>query len=195
MSFNPSFNLINLERLRSLRHCLLLFIITLVFGSVSFAQEKSFAQQEMPKDAEPPPIKIISKEEREQLSRETKIKNRTKLSLELMKFRLDKAEQFGAKNQYKEMFGELGRFHALVDNALWYLNRNDTGGSSVLYNFKRLEMGLREFLPRLELIRRDLPLNYEYYVRGLIINVRDARSKAVAPLFSDTVLPDDSTGN
>lgn len=195
MSFNPSFNLINLERLRSLRHCLLLFIITLVFSSVSFAQEKSFAQQEMPKDAEPPPIKIISKEEREQLSRETKIKNRTKLSLELMKFRLDKAEQFGAKNQYKEMFGELGRFHALVDNALWYLNRNDTGGSSVLYNFKRLEMGLREFLPRLELIRRDLPLNYEYYVRGLIINVRDARSKAVAPLFSDTVLPDDSTGN
>lgn len=195
MSNNLSFNPKNLVRLKSPRHCLLLFILTLFLTSVSLAQENSFAQQEMPKDAEPPPIKVISKEEREQLSRETKIKNRTKLALELMKMRLDKAEQFGAKNQYKEMFGELGRFHALVDNALWFLNRNDTGGGSILYNFKRLEMGLREFLPRLELIRRDLPLNYEYYVRGLIMNVRDARSKAVDPLFSDTVLPENSTGN
>ena len=180
--------LISFERLKPLHICLLFIIFISSFSSETFGQE-------IPKDAEPPPIKVISKEEREQLSKETKIKNRTKLSLELMETRLLKAEELGSKNQYKEMFIELGRFHALVDNALWFLNRNDTDSGKVLNNFKRLEIGLRAFIPRLELIRRELPLNFEYYVRNLIINVRDARSKAVEPQFGDTVLPGNARGN
>lgn len=173
---------------------LLLFILlTICFTSGLSAQNEN--PQDIPKDAEPPPFKIISKEEREKLDNESNVKERTKLSLELMNLRLQKAEDFSGKDDYKAMFNELGRFHALVDNALFYLKRNDTGRGGFLNHFKRLEMGLRDFLPRLELIRRELPLNFEYYVRNLILDVRDARRKAVDPFFDDTVLPNNKKGN
>ena len=197
-SCRDSFKMIESVRLKPKCCFLLLLVSMFVFPSVSYAQDVDFSSppaQEIPKDAEPPPLKVISKEEREKLSKETKIKNRTRLSLELMNFRLQRAEQFNTKNQHKEMFKELGKFHALIDNALWFLKRNNTGKGAVLHNFKRLEIGLRAFLPRLELIRRELPLNFEYYVRTLIVNVRDARSKAVDPIFGNTVLPKDSEGN
>lgn len=179
------------HRRRKISPVLLLFILlTFCFPFVVSAQPDDLSA--MPKDAEPPPLKIISKEERDQLNKETKVKDRIKLSLELMDLRLQKAEQFNNQNDYKDMFKELGRFHALVDNALAYLNRKDTGREGFLNNFKRFEIGLREFLPRLELIRRVLPLNFEYYVRNLIINVREARRKAVDPFFDDSVVPDNN---
>lgn len=180
-------------RSRNSQFLLLLFILVLCTPGSVFGQDTP--ERTFPPDAEPPPLKVISKEERDQLNRESNLKNRTKLSLGLMDARLKKAEENAANKNYREMFRELGRFHALVDNALYYLNRNNTGSGKVLNNFKRLEIGLREFLPRLELIRRELPVNYEFYVRTLILDVRDSRRKAVDPLFADTVLPDNTEGN
>lgn len=167
---------------RGFESCLALILLStfLTFGA---------SAQEIPDDAEPPPLKVISKEEREKLFTETKLKDRTKLSLELMDLRLQNAEQLLTEKKFPEMFKELGRFHALVDNGLAFLRRNDTGRGKVLDSFKRLDIGLRAFLPRLELIRRDLPPNYEFYVRTLIKDVREARSNAVDPLFGNTVLP------
>lgn len=163
------------------------FLFTVAFLFFFFALE-AFAQ-DIPADSEPPPLKVISKEEREKLHQETKLKERTKLVLELMDSRLLNAEDLFAKKQFTEMFKELGRFHALVDNGLAFLKMNDTGRGKVLDSYKRLEIGLRAFLPRLEVIRRELPVNFEYYVRTLLENVRDARSSAVDPQYGDTVLP------
>jgi hypothetical protein len=60
----------------------------------------------------------------------------------------------------------------------------------VLANLKRFEIGLRKFTPRLELIRREVPLTHEFYVRSLLKQLREARTKATEPLFGETVLPD-----
>jgi hypothetical protein len=54
---------------------------------------------------------------------------------------------------------------------------------------------LRSYTPRLELIRRDLPIKYEYYVRVLIKVLREARARAIDPLFDDTVLRERSVGD
>lgn len=172
----------------------LMFIAALCLP-VSVPGQDNRPDTSFPPDAEPPPLKVISKEERDQLNKQTSLKKRTILSLKLMDARLQNAENNGARRDYREMFKELGRFHALVDNALFYLNRNNTGNGKVLNNFKRLEIGLREFLPRLELIRRELPVSYEFYVRTLILDVRETRRKAVDPLFGNTVLPNDSDEN
>lgn len=182
------------SRFRLPNPLLVLIILAVCAPGLVLGQEDG-PENNFPPGAEPPPLKVISKEERELLNNEKNLKNRTKLFLELMNARLEKAEQNGSQKNYREMFRELGRFQALVDNALFYLNRNNTGSGKVLNNFKRLELGLREFLPRLELIRRELPVNYEFYVRTLILDVRDSRRKAVDPLFSDTVLPDNPEGN
>ncbi len=163
-----------------------LFLLITAYCSLLTAQ----AQDEELKDTAPPPLKIVSKEETRQLNAETDIKKRTKLALDLMEIRLKKAETLNSQQQYTEMFDELGGFHALMDKILEFLDGKDNGGGKILNNFKRVEITLRAFLPRLELIRRDLPARFEFYVRDLAKNVRRARSKAIEPFFGNTVVKD-----
>lgn len=158
-------------------------LLLLVIGNT-----QSVAQND-DNDIAPPPLRNVSKQERGQLDAVMDVKKRTKLALDLMAGRLTQAETLHSREQYDEMFLQLGGFHGLMDNTLAFLDNSNTANNKVLNNYKRLELGLREYRPRLELIRRDLPLRYELYVRNLIRYLRDARAKAVEPLFSDTVLP------
>lgn len=167
----------------------LLFTLFICFSSPSFAQE------EQSQITAPPPLKTLSKAEKTELKAEPNVKKHTKLALELIDARLTKAENLNNQQQYTEMFDELGGFHALVDDTLDYLNKHDTDSGKVLNNFKRLEMSLRQFAPRIELIRRDVPSKYEPYLRTLIVYLREARTKAVEPLFTNSILPDSDKKN
>lgn len=139
-----------------------------------------------------PPIKALTKDEKAKLEAETDLKKRIKLALDLMEIRLKNAETLNAEENYVEMFTQLGFFHALMDNTLNFLERNNVGSGKVLNYYKRFEISLRGFIARLEVIRRELPPRYEYYVRSLVKAVRDARSRAVEPLFDNTVTPNQS---
>lgn len=140
-------------------------------------------------DIAPPPLKILSQSEKDRLSAETEVKQRTKLGLELMDVRLKQAETLHGAENFDQMFVELGAFHGMMDNMLTFLEKSDRDSRKVIYNFKRFEIGLRGFTPRLELLRRVLPIRYERYVRNLIKYLRNARAKAIEPLFDDTVVP------
>ncbi len=172
----------------SVYFCLFTFLIL-------FLPSLTIAQEQFDTDDAPPPLKIISKQEKSLLDVETNVSDRTKLSLVLMENRLKKAEDFYTRESYVEMSDELGGFSALMDNTLNFLKKNDNGGGKILNNFKRLEINLRRFAPRLELIRRELPMRFESYVRNLIKSVRQARAKAVEPLFDDSVVPNNIKGN
>lgn len=161
------------------------------FLFVIFVSSQIYFAQDILQDVAPPPLKIMSKEEKARLDAATEVKMRTKLALELMEARLLTAETFHTEEKYREMFTELGSFHALMDNTLDFLEKSDTNKGKVLNNFKRVELSLRKYVTRLELIRRDLPFKYELYVRKLVKYVRDARGKAMEPMFDDTVLPGD----
>jgi hypothetical protein len=136
----------------------------------------------------PPPIKVLSKEEKDQLASQTDTKKVTKIALALMESRMKKAEEADSQDNFDAMFVELGSFHALMDYTLAFLLDKHSDGKKAFNDFKRYELGLRGFTPRLELIRRDLPIKYEYYVRVLVKYLRDARSKAIDPLFGDSVV-------
>ena len=138
----------------------------------------------------PPPLKVLSADEKTRLSGEGEVKRRTKLALELMDFRLKQAEKLDAAQDYDPMYVELGAFHGIMDNMLDFLNKSDKESGKVLNNFKRFEIGLRGFIPRLELMRHDMPIRYEHYLRSLGKAIRAARTKAVENLFDDTVVPD-----
>lgn len=140
-------------------------------------------------DSYPPPPRVISKDEKARLDGETDVKRRTKLALELMEARMKRAEGLHAVPDFDAMFIELGAFHALVDNTLVFLTGSSTDNDRVLNNLKKFEIGVRGFVPRLEVIRRDLPYRYEFYVRRLGIFLRDARARAIEPFFSNTVVP------
>lgn len=152
------------------------------------------AQSTFDDEAAPPPLRLISQEEKSRLAAESDVKRRTKLGLELMESRLKQAESFDADDDHDQMFVQLGAFHGLMDSMLEFLNNSDKDSGKVLNNFKRFEIGLRGFTPRLELIRRDLPIKYEQYVRILIKNLRNARAKAIEPLFDDTIVPTKKPG-
>ena len=138
----------------------------------------------------PPPLKILSSDEKTRLTGEAEVKRRTKLALELMDLRLKQAEKFDGTEDYDSMYVQLGAFHGIMDNTLDFLNKSDKESGRVINNFKRFEIGLRGFIPRLELMRHDMPIRYEHYLRSLGKAIRAARSKAVENLFDDTVVPD-----
>ncbi len=173
-------------------NCKGMFRIAMIAAAAAFASAEAAAQNnEIP--AAPPPLKMISDAERSRLDREKGVKGRTKRSLELMEVRLDNAEAAIRTEDFDKAFSELGVFHALVDDALGFLYDSDTDKRKVQFNFKRFEIGIRSFTPRLELIRREMPLTHETYVLSLIKQLRDARTRATEPLFGETVLRDNET--
>jgi hypothetical protein len=141
-----------------------------------------------PDDIAPPPLKIMSKDEKTKLNAEAEPKSRTNLALDLMNQRLTHAEDLDSKNHFPEMYRELGSFHALMDDTLNYLY-GKSGNSKVLRNFKKFEMTLRSFSLRLEVLRRDLPEQYEPYVKSLIKYLQVTREKAIEPFYGNTVVP------
>jgi hypothetical protein len=152
----------------------------LIFAIVISAQE--------PDDIAPPPLKILSKSERADLATKTEPKERTGLALQLMDARLRSAEKFHTDENYSLMYAELGGFQALMDNMLDYLLKSHANEGKRLTSLKKYEIGLREFSPRIEGLRRELPYNFDPYVKGLIKSISEAREKAMQPFFSNNVV-------
>jgi hypothetical protein len=144
----------------------------------------SFAQDEVV----PPPPTIISKQEREKLDVLTRMGDRTKLALQLMGGRIVAAEALNGKQDYDGAFRELGGFHGLMNYTIGYLLDADRRGIKVLDDLKRFEIGVRGFGPRIEGIRRELPVDRDDYMGALLKQVREARAKAADALFDDSVL-------
>jgi hypothetical protein len=75
-----------------------------------------------------------------------------------------------------------------MDNTLEFLLASNTKESKQLNSLKKFEIGLRSYVVRLEVVRRDLPSNFDPYLKTLLKNIDEAREKAIAPFFSDTVI-------
>lgn len=160
---------------------------TLLLLLFTFSTVTSHAQGNQDEIA-PPPLKIIPKEDLAKLNAESDIKGHTKLALEMMNSRLAAAEKLDTAQDYPGVYRELGVFHGIMDNSLDFLDRGDKQSNKNLDNFKRLEIALRGFGPRLESLYRELPRKYEEYVRKLMKYVRETRTKATDPMFGNSVV-------
>ncbi len=159
---------------------LLTILCTLLSASVT-AQDDD--------DPAPPPLKLITKDEQTRLEGQPELKERTKVAVELMRSCIDRAEKANTANDFDGIFRELGHFRALLDYTLAFLQKQDLHENRSLDNYKRLELSLRAAIPRVETIRREAPPKYEEYVHDFLKYIHDARTKAIDPMFSDTVLP------
>jgi hypothetical protein len=168
-------------------------VLILSVSAISQAPEDPAVDPNLRVRLAPPPLKLISRQDRERLDRETGVRNRTQLALRIMDERLKAAEALRDTDRMNDLYTELGSFHAIMDDTLDFLENFDQSPRRVLDNFKRLEIGLRRFTPRLELIRRYVPTTHEHYVQSLIRQLRDARTRATDQLYGDTVLPQDDT--
>ncbi len=163
----------------------------LLSGQTIFAQVDENAnyseQKVLTKDIVPPPLNSVTTDERRQLKAESKLKNRTDLALEMMEARLLNSEEFLKNDDFQQSLNQLGNFQGLLIYTLDFLKKNQ-GEKSSLKSFKKIEINLRDFMPRLELLRREMPFKYSYHIQKLMIYVRDSRTDALSPMFGNTVL-------
>lgn len=168
---------------------LLLTFVSLSFVTNASAQSMSAASQTAVAETAPPPLKLLSKDEKTALEAESQAKGRTSLTLDLMEARLKAAEQFHSSEEYFSMYKELGGFQALLDNQLEFLIRNSGTSNKVVSSLKKFEISLHAFAPRIEILRREVPSTYEPYLKSLLKYLSEAREKALEPLFGDAGQP------
>ncbi len=152
--------------------------------------QKNFVSQ----PTAPPPIKFISGDERAQLSAARDAKERTSVSIGLAEGHLRHAEDATFTLSYDPAAAALGRYQAIIEDALHFLSTTNTDSKKVRDIFKRLELTLRTHVARLEAIRRDTPFEYASNVKATLEYARNARTRVLDAFFSDTVLPADSRG-
>ena len=167
---------------RRIFSCAVLMFLLPLFSQFAAAQETP------PDDLVPPPLILIAKSEKSQLEAETDALKRTKTALELIENRVQKAEKFTGERKFTESLDELGGFQAIIINLSKFLERSQRNSKN-LKSFKTLEISLRSFTPRLEIIRREMPPKYGYHVLTLLKFVRQARDSSTDKLFGNTVLP------
>lgn len=176
------------QRHNSLAFIIPLSLLLLISVVPAFAQD----DDDPDKDFAPPPVKVISKEEKKLLDAESNTKKRTQLSLSLMEAKMAGSEKASDEKDHTLALNQLGSFEALMDNTLGYLLKSNADDKTDK-NLKAFEIYLRKQVPRLETLRREMPYKYGYYVEKLMKTVRSARAKAIEPLFDDTVVPENES--
>lgn len=171
--------------------CAPAYFIRSVFISflILFSFILTFAQDDnsMPDDVAPPPLRTISKEEKDQLASESGVKDRTSTYLDLLEARLKKAEDLSAQEDFGSALNQFGSYEGLLENMMGFLSAENKSGKA-LWSFKKLELTLRQHNFRIEAVRRLMPFKYAYHVTKLQKFIRRSRATATESLFSDSVV-------
>lgn len=136
----------------------------------------------------PPPLKVISTEERRLLAATNDNKSRVKKNIEFADVHLTKAETHTTSEQYLEASAELGRYWALIEDVLDYIGtlKRDSNKTRDLY--KRVELSLRSNGPRLANLRRNTPLEYAIWIKEIEEFARASRTEALNSFYGQTVI-------
>jgi len=134
----------------------------------------------------PPPLKIISREDRARIDGSDD-KARIRTTIELAELRLAKAEVLTSEHNFEGATAELGKYEALIDDALDYLSPMVRDKNKTRDLYKRLELALRAHGPRLTAIRRSTPLEYAVWIKALEEFARKGRTEALNSFYGHTV--------
>lgn len=165
-----------------------IFLMLLFCSIPVFAQPATAQNEPMPDDVAPPPLRIISKDEKDQLAAETGTKDKTSLYLTFLDLRLKKAEDLSSKDSFADSMNQFGVYHGLLEGLMEFL-KAENKSSKALGGFRKIEMTLRAHNVRIETVRRVMPYQYAYHVTRLQRYVRRSRAEAAESLFSDSVVP------
>ncbi|HEY0407713.1 MAG TPA: hypothetical protein VGC89_18405 [Pyrinomonadaceae bacterium] len=159
-------------------------LLTLTIGLACAAQ----AQVVNPFTSAPPPMKMVSHDERAQLSSARDVKSRTRASLDLAEMRLRRAEELTTALSYDAASSELGCYQGIVEDAMNYLDSLKVDKGKMRDLFKRVELALRAHGTRIEAIRRVTPTEYSINIKPIADYTRNARTEALNAFYGDTVV-------
>lgn len=141
----------------------------------------------------PPPFKMIVKEERTQLEQTTDSSKRLKLTITFASAHLTAAEQHTSRENYEAASVEVGMYHALIENALSFLESVKRDNNKTRDLYKRLELTLRADGPRLTAMRRNTPLEFAVWIKHVEDFARDGRTEALNSFYGHTVVREQKT--
>ena len=148
------------------------------------AQEPPAVQQ----PSAPPPVKLITKEDRARVAAAKDDKARLRITIEIAEAHLTEAETSSSAEDFDAAAGSLGKYHALIEDALTFLGSRSSHENRTRDLYKRLELALRGHGPRLVAIRRITPLEYAVWVKQLEEFARKGRTEALNSFYGNTVL-------
>jgi hypothetical protein len=151
------------------------------------------AQEQAQQLTAPPPLKIVSREERARIAGADDPKTRLRLTIEIAELRLAKAEVLTGDHNFEAAISELGKYEALIDDALTYLSPMLREKNKTRDLYKRLELALRAHGPRLTAIRRSTPLEYAVWIKALEEFTRKGRTEALNSFYGHTVFREPQT--
>jgi len=138
----------------------------------------------------PPPLKIITRQERSQLNESKDSKARVKTTLELAETHLANAENRTSLHEYDNAAAEAGMYWALVEDAFSYMKTIERDNNRRRDLYKRLELALRAHGPRLSTIRRSTPVEYSVWIKEIEDFARKGRTEALNSFYGNTVIHD-----
>ena len=175
----------SLPAIRRVTGVVVAFTLGAMFGSAVMGQGT-----QTPDVTAPPPVKVISSEEREQLNEAKDSKSRVKTSIMLAETHLESAEIYTAQQAYDTASGETARYWAIIENALAYLRPMKPDSNKTRDLYKRLELALRAHGPRLSAIRRSTPQEYAVWIKEIEESARNGRTEALNSFYGQTVVRD-----
>jgi hypothetical protein len=138
----------------------------------------------------PPPLKTISKTERDQLNATTDPKQRVKVTIELAGVHLSAAEKFTSAGEYESASHQVGSYELLIENILTFLSAQKQDSNKTRDLYKRLELALRADGPRLTAMRRITPLEFAVWIKQVEDFAREGRTAALNSFYGHTVVRD-----
>lgn len=138
----------------------------------------------------PPPLKIISKDERSKLDSADDPKSRLRETIELADAHLTKAQEHTNQHDYDSAAKELGNYGALLEDILAFLRPMSPERNKTRDLYKKLELALRAHGPRLTALRRTTPLEYAVWIKEVEDFARGGRTEALNSFYGQTVVRD-----
>src|SRR6266496_847145 len=161
-----------MRRMRRITH--VAFLLAAAYVAALGGQEPRAQEQ-----TAPPPLKIITHQERAQLDESKDPKSRMKITLEFAETHLANAENHTSQHEYDNAAAEAGMYWALVENALRFMKTIERDSNHKRDLYKRLELALRAHGPRLTLMRRGTPTEYSVWIKEMEDFARKGRTEAL----------------
>ncbi len=144
----------------------------------------------MQEQTAPPPLKIIARQDRNQIEAAKDSKARVHLSLELAEAHLANAETQTSRLNYDEAAAETGKYSALIEDVFVFLGSHKQDSNKTRDLYKRVELTLRAHGSRLTIMRRSTPSTHAVWIKETEDFARRGRTEALNSFYGQTVVRD-----
>ncbi len=148
-------------------------------------------QPRSPRLPAPPPMRFVSRAEREQLNAARDPKARVRTTIDLAGDHLTQAESYTSEKKFVQASEELGGYLGLIDNAVGFIGKLSRDKSSTRDLYRHLDIALRAHIPRIAVMRRSTPAEYAGNLKAVEEYARDTRAEALEAFYGHTVLRGD----